>query len=196
MSLVLFAGPPIEPLTVQEAKDWARITTDAEDDLVEGLVRSARAHVEQLAGRALLTQTWDLYLDCFPEQIDVPRPPLQSVTYIKYVDAGGTLQTLASSAYTVDTQAEPGRIVPAYGSSWPGTREQPNAVQVRFVAGYGSEPIDIDAKAPELRQAIAVLVATMHEQREMATEATTGQELTNVPIAFYQLLDQHKMFWI
>lgn len=192
MSLVLFQGPTLEPVTVQEATDWARITNSSEDDLVEGLIRSARAHVEQLTGRALLTQTWDLYLDCFPEQIDVPRPPLQAVTYIKYTDANGTLQTLASSEYTVDAKAEPGRIVPAYGKSWPGTRYEPNAVQVRFVAGYGPEASDVDAKAPELRQAIGVLVATMYEQRE----TNTDQLVTDVPEAFTQLIAQHRMYWL
>ena len=197
MSLVLFAGPTIEPLTVQEAKDWARITETSDDDTVEGLIRSARAHVEQLSGRALITQTWDLYLDAWPYgcegyQIDVPKPPLQSVTYIKYIDTAGVLQTLASSEYTVDAKSEPGRIVPAYGKSWPGTRTEPNAVQVRFVAGYGTQPSDIDAKVPELRQAIGVLVGTMYEQREVSDDV----QKMDVPEAFYQLVNQHRIWWL
>jgi uncharacterized phiE125 gp8 family phage protein len=192
VSLVLFTGPTDEPLTVQEAKDWARITESEDDDLVQGLIRAARCHVEQLTGRALLTQTWDLYLDCFPWQIDVPRPPLQSVTSIKYIDTEGVLQTLASSEYTVDAKSEPGRIVPAYGKVWPSTRYEPNAVQVRFVAGYGLEALDIDARAPELRQAIGVLVGTMYEQRE----TRTPDELTEVPEAFYQLVNQDRVFWL
>lgn len=190
MSLVLFAGPSNEPLSVPEAKDWARITEDFEDDIIEGLIRSARSHVETLCGRALITQTWELYLDEFPCQIDVPRPPLQSVTHIKYIDSAGTLQTLASSEYTVDTKAEPGRIVPAYGKSWPGTRYEPNAVQVRFIAGYGTKATDIEAKAPELRRAIGVLTGTMYEQREVADEVSK----VDVPEAFYQLVNQHRWF--
>ena len=190
MSLVLFAGPTIEPLTVQEATDFARISESSEDDLVEGLIRSARSHVETLCGRALITQTWDLYLDEFPCGIEVPRPPLQQVTFIKYIDSEGALQTLASSEYTVDNKSEPGRIVPAYGKSWPGTRYEPNAVQVRFVAGYGTQAIDIDAKAPELRQAIGVLVGTMYEQREVSDEVSK----VDVPEAFYQLVNQHRWF--
>ena len=190
MTLVLFAGPTIEPLTVQEASDWARITDTVEDDIVEGLIRSARSHVETLTGRALITQTWDLYLDAFPCQINVPKPPLQSVTYIKYLDANGALQTLATSEYTVDNKSEPARIVPAYGKTWPSTRCDLNAVQVRFVAGYGAEADQVDARAPELRQAIGVLVGTMYEHREV-----TDDELkTDVPEAFYQLVNQHRWF--
>lgn len=197
MSLVLFAEPAVEPLELQEAKDWARITETEDDELVTGLVRAARAHVEQLSGRALITQTWDLYLDAWPYgcegyQIDVPKPPLQSVTFIKYLDAAGVLQTLASSEYTVDNKSEPGRIVPAYGKSWPSTRYEPNAVQVRFVAGYGTDPTDIDPKAPELRQAVGVLVATMYEQRESHSD----QQMMDVPEAFYQLVNQHRIFWL
>lgn len=192
MSLVLFAGPTLEPVTVQEATDWARITESSEDDLVDGLIRSARAHVEQLTGRALITQTWDLYCDEFPEQFDIPKPPLQSVSFIKYTDATGTVQTLASTEYTVDAKCEPGRIVPAYGKTWPSTQYVPNAVQVRFVAGYGPAALDIDARAPELRQAIGVLVATMYEQRE----TNTDQQMVDVPEAFYQLVNQHRIYWL
>lgn len=200
MTLVLFAGPTLEPLTVQEATDFSRITEDSEDDNVEGLIRSARAHVEQLTGRALITQTWDLYLDEFPycytaegwRYIDIPKPPLQSVTFVKYYDSAGVQQTLATSEYTVDSQREPGRVYQAYGKSWPSTYPIPNAVQVRFIAGYGPAASDIDARAPELRQAISTLVGTMYEQRE----TNTDQPLADVPEAFYQLVNQHRMFWI
>jgi hypothetical protein len=92
----------------------------------------------------------------------------------------------------VDAKSEPGRIVPAYGKVWPSTRYEPNAVQVRFVAGYGLEALDIDARAPELRQAIGVLVGTMYEQRE----TRTPDELTEVPEAFYQLVNQDRVFWL
>jgi uncharacterized phiE125 gp8 family phage protein len=193
-TLSLFTGPTIEPLTVAEAKAWARITEDAEDSIVGRLISAARANVEQLAGIALLTQVWDYFLDEFPcDEIAIPRPPLQSVTYIKYTDSAGVVQTLASSEYTVDTKRIPARIVPAYGKSWPGTQYVPNAVQVRFTAGYGPAASDIDAKAPELRQALVVLVNTLNEQREMATEAST---LTEVPEAFWQLVNQHRTYWI
>jgi uncharacterized phiE125 gp8 family phage protein len=192
-TLSLVTGPSIEPLTVDEAKDWARITDDTEDAVVERLISAARGHVEELTGRALITQTWDYFLDAFPGTIDVPRPRLISVTHLKYTDEDGTLQTLDVADYTIDLKREPARIVPAYGESWPGTRDVPNAVELRFVAGYGATATSVPE---QLRQAIAVLVATMYEQREMATEASTGQQLTDVPIAFWQLVNQHRMWWL
>src|SRR4030067_860491 len=84
---------------------------------------------------ALITQTWELYLDAFPAwEIRVPKPTLQSITSIVYTDTDGILQTLAGSMYLVDNKSEPGRITPAFGEVWPVTRAQINAVIVRFVA--------------------------------------------------------------
>jgi hypothetical protein len=45
--------------------------------------------------------------------------PLQSVTTVKYYDASGVLQTLASTVYQVDTVSQPGRIVLAPTQIWP-----------------------------------------------------------------------------
>lgn len=187
-TLSLFLGPQLEPLTVQEAKDWARITEDDDDATVERLVSAARAHVEELTGRALITQTWDFYLDAFPcWGITVPRPKLQTVTTLKYTDSNGVQQTLASSEYTVDARKEPGQIVPAYGKTWPSTRSVPNAVEIRFVAGYGTAA---DTVPFPLRQAIAVLVATMYENREALSDTV----MPAVPMAFWQLIDQHRVW--
>ena len=54
-------------------------------------------------GRALLTQTWDMYLDEFPcaGEIIIPLSPLQSVTSVSYVDQHGATQTWASANYRI-----------------------------------------------------------------------------------------------
>jgi uncharacterized phiE125 gp8 family phage protein len=99
--------------------------------------------VESGTNRVLLTQTWDYTLDRFPCAGDrrgtlwLPYPPLSSVTSVKYIDMGGTLQTMSSADYVVDTSGVKGRITLAYQKYWPLTRDVASAVTVRFVAGYG-----------------------------------------------------------
>lgn len=144
MSLSLVTGPETEPVTLDEAKDHLRLTTDDENDLIEALIVSAREYAETFTHRAFLTQTWDEKLDAFPDVLEVPLPPLQitpTAPVITYVDTAGATQTLSASLYTIDAptgpHARPARIVPAYGLTWPSTRDVPNAVTVRFVAGYG-----------------------------------------------------------
>lgn len=188
-TLRLVTAPTVEPLTVAEAKDWARITQNVEDDLLDGMLFAARAHVEELTGRALITQTWDYFLDAFPRQIDLPRPRLLTLTSIKYIDADGVQQTLAASEYTADDKREPARIVPAYGKSWPATRSVPNAVVARYDAGYGPAAVDVPQ---QLRQAIGVLIATMYKYREQIAEA----QVYPVPSAFWQIINQHRIWWL
>ena len=74
--------------------------------------------------------------------IFLPRPPLVSVSSITYVDPNGVAQTWSSSLYTVDAPAgdyaDTGRIFPNYGEIYPIARQQPGAVTITFVAGYGA----------------------------------------------------------
>jgi uncharacterized phiE125 gp8 family phage protein len=195
--LVLVTPPAIEPVTVAEAKDWARITTSAEDDVVEMLLLAARRQVESTElRRALNTQTWDYFLDAFPcdhgGRIRVPRPPLQSVTSIKYIDTGGAQVVLAASEYQVDAKSQPGRVYPAWGKSWPATRDVPNAVELRFVAGYGNAIEDVPE---EIRQAIKVMVNTGFQNRE---EIVTGTIVAAIPItmAARSLLAPYRIAWL
>lgn len=110
-----------------------------EDWLIGMLIKAARIAAEGITNRALITQTWDLYLDNFPPwELYLPMPTLQSVVSISYVDSNGTTQTLAADQYLVDAKSEPARITPAWGLVWPVTRWQTNAVTVRFACGYGT----------------------------------------------------------
>lgn len=109
------------------------------DPEIQGWITQARVLAEAATGCALITQTLDYVLDAFPcGGIEVPKGPLQSVTAITYVDENGVTQTLDEAAYQVVDEDERGRIVPAYGQTWPTTRAQPAVVNVRYVAGFGA----------------------------------------------------------
>src|SRR5690606_36285460 len=82
-------------------------------------------------------QTLTLTLDRFPcGPIYLPYPPLQSVSSIGYVDPQGVAQTVGVADYQVDINSEPGRLVPAYGTTWPSTQCVLGAVTIEYVAGY------------------------------------------------------------
>lgn len=137
MSLVITTAPAEEPVTLTEAKAHLRQDASDDDTLITSLITAARMYVEEYTGRALVTQEWALGLDAFPDAFDVPMPNLQSVESVKYLDSDGTLQTLDSAKYRVDTATAPGRITTAYGESWPTARAVTGAVTVAFTAGYG-----------------------------------------------------------
>lgn len=120
------------------------VSTD--DTLITALIKAAREACEAITWRAFITQTIDWTFDAFPDVLTVPRPNLQSVTHIKYIDTAGVQQTITASEYTVDATSHPGRITPAYGYSWPSVRGDIGGITVRFIAGYG----DAAANVPEV----------------------------------------------
>jgi len=133
----LITAPAVDPVTTAEAKTHLRVDHADHDTLIGTLIKSAVYYVENYTRRALITQTWDLFLDRFETENEIPLPSLQSVTTVKYLDDAGVQQTLAATGYKVDVASERGRVVLAYGESWPTVRDEINAIEIRFIAGYG-----------------------------------------------------------
>jgi uncharacterized phiE125 gp8 family phage protein len=145
----------------------------AETDWITTSLVGARAWAESFTNRQFITATWELWLDYFPKwEIKIPKAPLQSVVSVKYIDDSGVQQTLVEGTdYLVDAPAGPeaqrGGITPCYGTIWPVTRRQENAVVVRFKAGYGDTAATVP---PGIRRAILVVAAELYQRREEAFE--------------------------
>jgi len=154
----------IKPITLDEIKSNLNLYTDFTDDdeLLDGLIAVAVDYVENFTRRALLTQTITLTCDGFPNYFEIERPILQSVTSIQYIDSDGNTQTLGSSKYTIDTSSTPGRIVEAYGESWPSTQSIINSVTVTYKAGYTSA----ENVPNQIKQAMKILIGDWYKDRE------------------------------
>lgn len=131
-----------EPITTSQVKAHLRLDTNdtSEDSQIASWIKTVREYGESYTNRAFATQTWELTLDNFPDTdyIEIPKPPLQSITSIKYKDSDGVEH--AFTGYIVDTDNEPGKVVLAYNKSWPTFTPYPiNAVRIRFVAGYTTD---------------------------------------------------------
>lgn len=148
-----------------------------EDTLLNDLITAARQDCEKFQNRAYVTQTWELWQDDWPvkDSISLPVPPLQSVSSVKYYGTDDTEYTLSTDDYFVDTKSEPGRVVLAYGKSWPTTTLRPaNGVCVTFVAGYGDAASDVPRN---IRQAMLLLIGHYYEHREDVIVGTISSAL-------------------
>jgi hypothetical protein len=94
--------------------------------------------------------------------IDIPLPPLQSITSVQYTDFQGQTQTVDPSLYVVSL-GTPARIQPTYSKVWPIARPTIDSVQITFVAGQANtaDKVDEDVKA-----AMKMLIAHWYENRE------------------------------
>jgi uncharacterized phiE125 gp8 family phage protein len=168
MNVTLKTAPTTGLLDLQEVKDHLRVDHSEDDALIQGMIDAVHRHFEGPAGtlgRTFLTQTWTGRLDewpCYGKAIEIPLPPLITVDQVRYVDAAGATQILASDQYqTQRIGDQPARLWPAFGVSWPSVRCQPDAIEVDFTAGYGGP-----AALPEnARAAFLLMIADLYDNR-------------------------------
>lgn len=178
MGLTLTTAPAAEPVSTAEAKTHMRVSTSADDTYIDTLIKAARMDSENFQHRQLITATYTLTIDRFPtaDYIDLPRPPLQSVTSVKYYDNAGTQQTFSSSYYTVDISTAPGRIYVDRDTGWPSdVDDRRNAVEIIYVAGYGNAGTDVPQTT---LHAIKIKAAHWYEHRE---PIIVGAPVASVP---------------
>jgi uncharacterized phiE125 gp8 family phage protein len=186
-------APAVEPVSLAQAQAHLRVSGSADSDLITTLITVARKYVENSIGRALITQTLDLYLDSWPtgDEIRLPRPNLQGVTSVIYLDDDDTETEFSSSSYHVITSGIFGRIVLKDGQTWPDDSDLKTAagIRIRYVAGYGDAAADV----PEtLRQAMLLMIGHWYEHRE---EVQDVAEPFTVPFGAKALLDMERVTW-
>lgn len=168
MKAVLATPPITEPITIAEAQAHLRLDTNDDDGWLVGAIRTARERCENVTGRKLITQTWDLFTDRFPPARVLVLPdwisPVQSVTSVNYTAEGESEAVFDSANYVLDRYGQPASIWLKAGSTWPGdTLEVVNGVRVRVVCGFGASG---SAVPYELTAAMKLIVADLYEYRE------------------------------
>lgn len=159
-----------------------------EDSVLTTILAGARAHVENITGRQLMTATFDYTLQNWPagNAIKLPYGNLQSVTSVKYKDTDGSETTLTvTTDYLVETNGNQcGRVVLPYGGSWPSVSLYPsNPITIRYVCGYASA-----AAVPEmLKVAIKFMAENMWRH---GGENQPLKELVDTLISNYRLRDE------
>ena len=127
--------PPSDlPVSILRARVHMRNPENVDDGELYRFIRSAVEQVELKTALALMTQTWEAYVDTIPSTniIGLAPSPVQSVAFIN--DANGVAFPMTN--YIVDTYAAHVRL--AESSSWP--NDYP--ITVRWVAGY-ADPSDL-----------------------------------------------------
>ena len=195
-------------VATSDQKSFMRVDFSDDDSLIAELIKASQNVIQTYLNRAITTQTLELYLDRLPfyndlklqegiytapdieynsNYIVLPRPPVASVTHVKYFDDSDTESTFASSKYYVDLISEQARIVLRTGESWPTVTEtrNANAYVVRYVAGYGGAS-DVP---PPIVQAIKLLTTHLYENRE----AVTSLGVNTIPYTIGALLQPYKV---
>lgn len=177
MTVKMITAPTAEPVTLADAKLVCGIDADITkwDTLITALISAARSDAEQQTGRTIAAARWERVLDAFPDSgIALAWPVVTSVVSVKYVDTAGELQTLASTAYTLDADFLPGWVLPSAASpAWPDTLDTANAVRVQFDTAWDAAV----AVPEEVKSWIKMRVASLFKFREMVAAGVSVAEL-------------------
>ena len=190
-------------------KSFMRVDFSDDDTLIADLIKVAQNNVEAYTGRAITQQTLKLFLDRLPYYRDeklregvytapdlnysanyivLPKPPVASISHVKYYANDNTASTFASSNYFSDVDSTQARVVLKNGVSWPTLTElrQANAYEVQYVAGYGDSASDVPTP---IIQAIKLLTTHLYENREMVTSMSANA----IPYTVGQLLQPYRV---
>ena len=189
------SAPTVEPVTVEELKLFGRIDGSDEDALLASLISAVRMQAEEYTGRAFITQTIRMVLDYWPrENIELPRPPLQSITAISIVGEDGSVVAYDSSKYFVVAEKIPGEIVIKNGNVFPlNTARYSAGIRIDYKAGYG----DAATAVPEpIKSAIKMWTMDIYESRGKADAiimGNSGREVHQPSIACRSILNLFKV---
>jgi len=199
-------------VATSDQKSFMRVDFNDDDTLIGELIKVAQNNVEEYTGRAITQQTLQLFLDRLPyyrdenlregvytapdlnvsaDYIVLPKPPVASITHVKYYANDNTASTFAASNYFADVDSTSARVVLKNGVSWPTLTElrQANAYEVQYVAGYGASASDVPTP---IVQAIKLLTTHLYENRELVTSMSAN----SIPYTIGQLLQPYKVMRI
>ena len=153
------------PITVAEVKEFARIDGNEEDDFLLSIIQSITKLTETYLSRSLITQTIKLIMDEWNlNEIELPMPPLISVTNIVTVDESDVETVYSSDNYYVITESIPGRIVIKNGCTSPtNTERYYGGYKITYQAGYGTA----ENVPKQIRLAMLQWATMIYEKRSM-----------------------------
>lgn len=162
-------SPAIEPVSVDEVKTFARIDGTSEDSLIANFIQAIREKSERYLWRAFIEQTITMKMDFWPgEVIELPQPPLISITQVATLDEDDTETVYSSSNYFAVTESEPGLLVINNDASFPTNDDRTKGgFEIQYKAGYGTGSDDVPQT---IRIGIMAWVTYLYENRLMGSE--------------------------
>ena len=186
----VITAPAASPISLADMKIYLRVDTTDDDALIQDFIDAATTTVKQYIRRSLISETLEFTMDGFginetyaderlvrlgagvhtisypyvlgrTNEVDIPFPPIQSITSVKTFDRSNNESTFDSSNYELDEQG--GRVYLNEGETWPSDLRAREGVKIRYVSGYGDAATDIP---DPIIQAIRLYVGKMYDCRE------------------------------
>lgn len=173
MNIKRLTYPSTTVISLQEAKDHLRVTSNDEDSLILDCIKGATSLVETYTNQVFLSGSCVAYLDVTEikalEVYKLWQYPINEITSFKYLDSNGTEQTWTDySTNIVDSPAEIlARSLPTVQT------DTLNVYRIYYNVGYLSR----EAIQPELINWIKIFTAFFYQTRQPEYSGYTVNEI-------------------
>lgn len=155
-----------EVLTVKELKDWGKVPGDAEDQLIDEMIKAIRQLQEQWTLRSFVEKTITAHWSIVPKsgEIELPYGPIRSITSIKRVYEDGTLSDALVEGTDYYIIGMDFQTIKLY-TRWQSAGQIITGLRVVYTAGHGDGSGEVELPAP-IRQAMLRHIITDYDQRD------------------------------
>lgn len=175
-SVQLSTGAVTEPVTLAEAKEYARIDGFSEDALITSLITMARVHCESYIGKSIVLKTVTIDSFTFPYQFQMPYGPLTNEANISKCVTIDENNVETPLQYRVNAGLFPKLFILGGAQSY--------KFKLVYSAGFTTVPDDI-------KLAIKMMVNTLYERRE---DVIVGTIVADFPLGVKALLMPYKTY--
>jgi hypothetical protein len=172
----LSTGAVTEPVTLAEAKEYARIDGFNEDTLITSLIKMARIHCESYIGKSIVLKTVTIDSFTFPYQFQMPYGPLTNEANISKCVTIDENNVETPLQYRVNAGLFPKLFILGGAQSY--------KFKLVYSAGFTTVPDDI-------KLAIKMMVNTLYERRE---DVIIGSIVADFPLGVKALLMPYKTY--
>lgn len=178
MWLERISGGDAQLIELQDALDHLRIIEADDDDAINRAIRGATAYLDVDddgfggLGFPLVSQQWAIMAAGFTSSVlRLPFSRVTSLDEIRYTDENGVAGVVPKESYALGGAGRSRHIVLLPSYSWPSLSTRPDAVEIRFTAGF-----ETVALVPEdIKSAARILIKHFFSQKLITEKAVSRQ---------------------
>lgn len=194
-----------EALSVADFKLWAKVNGNANDVIIERIIKGVTLEAERYTKREITKKTFRTYRDIFGDLeetpvdyrfaryfMDVPvtirRCPLLSITEITY-KVNGSPVTMDLNDIDIDYSDDFSSIIPASGKQWPEVDIRPQSITIEFEAGYA----EVSAIPSDLKNALLAHATSVYQNRGDCSPESGGCDCKFAPAEAMAVYKQYRI---
>lgn len=195
MPLTVTSEPINTPVDLSELKDHLNLDGVSRfDSFLQLCINAIVGPAQEALGIQLIKATRQWTMGKWKQKVELPRPPLLSVSKVEYRDTAGTWQEVGASSYEVNTDAKPGFVRFINDYDVPDTYEDElypwrYTYDCGFTDSQGAS--DYQQVPAELRLWMMNLIGTQFMKREADMIANSSVDVKELKVQMARLVRGH-----